>query len=269
MPRVERLEARALLTAAAPAGAAVQTMPPPFVAEIYLSGTAWTASFKQALAREGGGDARYGTWWFGPLANPVPWANVDKVTIRFSWDVEVQSKHLRVAGANVADYPVASFEYRRDAAVATWTLARPFGADRILLELDGDGPNGVNGGWFDGDGDFQPGGDYRLRFKSLPGDVTANARVTPVDYFAIRSNVSSTIDAAGTTGNRYNVMDDLTADGRIDGRDLMEVRRRVGTSLPWWEPAAPAAAATQSAPALRSPARPATRSLFSDASILG
>jgi hypothetical protein len=66
----------------------------------------------------------------------------------------------------------------------------------------------------------------------------------------------------GAGGDRYTVHGDVNADGRIDVRDLAEVRRRVGTSLPDEDPAA----AVQWSAHLRT--RPVARSLFGSAHIL-
>jgi hypothetical protein len=59
----------------------------------------------------------------------------------------VEPRHLRVYGTNVAEYPVTSMSYRVNPVnfngIATWTLARPLGADKILLQLDAHSPDGV------------------------------------------------------------------------------------------------------------------------------
>jgi len=55
------------------------------------------------------------------------------------------------------------------------------------------------------------------------------------------------------------------ADGRIDARDLAEVRRRLGDRLPASEPAA---AAVQSASSTPPRARPVARGLFGASPVL-
>ena len=144
---VERLEPRALLSAGDPV---VQSLFAPTVAGALLGGTQWSSEFKQYLEQIGGGDADYGTSWFGPTTAPVSWVNVNQVTIRFSRNLVVEARHLRVLGTNVSEYPVESFRYTFDApsqtGVAVWTLGRPLGPDSILLEVDGDAPQGVRTG---------------------------------------------------------------------------------------------------------------------------
>jgi DNA-binding beta-propeller fold protein YncE len=101
-------------------------------------------------------------------------------------------------------------------------------------------------------------------FGGLAGD-TGNAPrggaavVDASDYVATRGAVSN--KPAGIT-SRF----DINHDGRVDVRDMADVRRGLGRSLPLWTPAPVAA---QSAPVTRSLTRPITRGLFGTAPILG
>jgi hypothetical protein len=270
-PTVEPLEARCLLSAEA----AVQSSPPPTVTGGFIGGTAWARAFKQHLERIGGGDADYGCWWFGPESGPLPWVNVNQITLTFSADMVVEARHLRVFGTNVPEYPVTSLTYRVNPlnfnGIATWTLARPLTADKILLQLDAHSPDGVRmaGNPFDpplldGDRDGQPGGDYRLRFESLPGDFGGTRTVSQAHVVSLRREVGTSVESLGTWPNDYHVMSDVNGDSRINVTDLAEVRRRVGTTLPYWEPSG-LTAAQASAP---SRTRPVTRGLFSTQPVL-
>jgi hypothetical protein len=239
------------------------------VTGLYVAGTAWPPAFKQALAAVNGGDVTDGTWWF---ENPLCWTNVNQVTIRFRMNMTVEAKHLRVTGNN-SNYPVASFSYRYDQVslngIATWTLARPILADNILLVLDAHSPDGVRipdtDILLDGDSDGHAGGDFRFRFDSLPGDVGGSRTVEAGDVLSVCSSLGTSTDHPGTWPNSYFVQRDVNADGRIDARDLAEVRRRLGDYLSPWQPTA---AAVQSAPPTSPRARPVTRGQFGAAPIL-
>lgn len=264
---IEPLEARALLSG----GVGVQTTSPPVVYGVYLNSSEWTAAFKQSIQQLDFGYADRGVG-IGPTSVPahLPWANVDQITIHFSTDMIVEARHLRVFGTNVSQYPVASFEYHLETfnydGFATWTLARPLGADKLLLQLDAHSPDGVRQSGtniaLDGDRDGQPGGDFRQRFDSLPGDG-ASGRVDFGDVWSIRTRVGSNVLDPGPAP-RYHPINDITGDGQINAHDLAEVRRRVGTALPEWEPTG--SVVVQSSGSTR--IRPATRSLFGSARIL-
>jgi hypothetical protein len=270
-PCLEPLETRTLFSAGA-APVSVQSVPPPGVYSSYVSGTDWTPAFRQAVeaANRGTRDLGYGS--IGPDQNPVPWINVNQLTVRFSQDMVVEARHLHVLGTT-GEYPIASFSYRVDPlnfnGIATWTLARPLVADNILLVLDAHSPDGVrvpdSDVLLDGDRDGHAGGDYRFRFRSLPVSLSGNSRVTVGDLLSVRARYGRSTENPGTGPTSYSLRCDVTADGRMDARDLAEVRRRIGDSVPAWQPTA---AAVVSQPAASSRARPVTRAVFGSEPIL-
>ena len=122
----------------------------PTVARVYLSGTAWTAAFKNYLESPlGSGSATYGFAVPTGAAqlDEIPWANVDEISITFSEDVSVAADDLVVRGVNVAVYATdpAGFGYNAAARTATWRLPAGvvFQNDKILLDLNSDAPAGV------------------------------------------------------------------------------------------------------------------------------
>ena len=264
---VERLEARALMS-----GVGDPTHAPgPEVRGVFLDSPRWMPAFRQRMLE-------FGWTWImqyggqiGPSTEPATngWTNATQVRVRFSYSsMIVEPGHLRVAGVNVPQYGFTGFEYQNDpvhgGSVATWTLDRPIGTDRVLFELDADNPRGVrtDGDWLlDGDGDGRAGGDLRVRLDSDPGDITGGG-VTGNDALFFRSRLRR--GPAGLEIPDHLPYDDVNADGRADLRDLVEIRMRVGTNLPASYPtlsAAPTAAA-----AART--RPATRGMFSEGPIL-
>jgi hypothetical protein len=65
----------------------------------------------------------------------LPWTALDKVTFRFTQDVEMRREEgPRGVGPGV---PVNDINSEPVARAATWTLERPVGADRLTLTLDG------------------------------------------------------------------------------------------------------------------------------------
>src|SRR5205814_7632300 len=107
----------------------------------------------------------------------LPWRNVNQVSISFSGDVQADASDLSARGVNVATYGAPGFVYNPVTHTATWTLTQSLGKDKVLLDLDGDAPNGVHapgagGAMLDGDwstgaafpsGNGTAGGDFKFR----------------------------------------------------------------------------------------------------------
>ena len=246
---------------------AVRGEPGPAVVAVYLSGSRWTSAFRSALAGAGLGSAQYG--FAIPAAdqlNEIPWAGINRISIRFDAAVDVDADDLAVRGANIAGYPVTAFAYDPAERTATWTLGRAVGIDRLMLDLDA-GPGGVRAdvgvapldGEWDNAGDAFPsgdgggGGDFRFALGLLPGDVDRDGRVTATDFTDVRRRLRSTAASPGTGPAAYTLFHDVTADGVIRVTDLEAVRRHLLRRLP--------AAAPPAAAPLRS-AYSATRELF-------
>ena len=244
----------------------------PVVERVYLSGSTWAPAFKQALAALSAGSAQFG--FALPATDQLderPWANADQVSITFDRDVVVDASDLRVTGVNTPVYTLdpAGFSYVAATRTATWRLAagKSFRNDRILLDLDGDGPGGVKtaaGVFLDGDwinpvgaaaggdafpsGDGTPGGDFRFRFHVLRGDADRNGAVNARDVLGARARLGVV---------PYGVFHDADADGRITVRDVVIGRAMLGQELP--DDPAPASALV--APTARR-ARPSVRDLL-------
>jgi hypothetical protein len=209
----------------------------PSVTDVFVSGGQWVGTFLEALASVGLGDLTLGRRLDAgrdALLN-LPWTNLDRVSLRFDRAVNVESSDLVVGGVRTPTYAIASFTYDDVTHTATWTLADPLAADRLLLDLDAEGVTAVQGGQaLDGDyaGDFPSGdgiegGDFRYRFNVLPGDITRNGQVNVVDLGQTRRR---------TPGHHrplpYDVLSDVNGDGAIDTQDQGLVTARLLDQLP-------------------------------------
>ena len=235
----------------------VQAPPPPRVESVSVSSARWAAAFRQQLRDDGLAGAAGG--FAAPAdadgAGPLPWVNLDRVSITFSRNVRVEADDLRVRGARVAAYALDAAAFTYDAATRTATWALPagtvFGADRILLDLDG-GPQGVRAGSvaLDGDVDGAAGGDFRSRLNVLPGDADRSGTTGWADAAAVRA-------ARGASGTpAHPVFQDLNGDGRVDARDTAIARASHGATLPAAQPTPAAPAAPPPARRARPPVRP-------------
>jgi len=266
---LERLEPRRLC-AAAPVEAG--SGPPPQVADVYVSGSAWSQDFKNVLEAQRTGSAAFGRRLTPGLASIQPWVNLNRFTLRLSYDMVVKAEDLRVRGVTSPTYAVASvettFDPRLYVTTATFTLAgdglsRP---ENLRVELEGDagGVHSREGFMLDGDRDGTPGGDFVFRFGILPGDATRGSYVNTTDLSIVRRKLGTSVTRTRTVAPYYTTSDDFNADGRINATDLMIVRSRLGTYSPSTEPAA-----TASAP-ISTPVRtrPGARELFGSTPIL-
>jgi uncharacterized protein (DUF2141 family) len=235
---------------------------PPTVSAEFVRSAAWSQPFLAALVAAGLGGDGYEFIRPSPGApRPLPWANADTVVLRFSEDVHVQAGDLRVTGVRGGTFAVRTFHYDPVTATATWRLDRPFAADRILVELDGDAPDGVTD--LAGNrllGNLTAPGDYVRGFSTLPGDATGDGKVDAADVLTVRRRLATTPASRAVGNYAYNVFSDLDGNGRINAIDQWLVRQGLGRSLP----PAPAPAAGP-APVRRVST---TRDLFSAAPVL-
>ena len=181
---------------------------PPAVSGAWVSGSAWSAAFVQRLQSQAAGSGTLGAAL--TAARPLPWANMDRISLRFSGGIEPRQGDLRVTGADGSAYAVAGFAYDPQSRTATWTLARPLDrADRVTAELSG------STGW-------------STRFDVLPGDVNGNGAVLADDFSDVKRRFFTTAAGAGD----YSVFCDVNGSGSILAEDFSEVRARFFQTLP-------------------------------------
>ena len=247
-------------------------VPPPTVTGVYVAGTQWRESFRQALTAAGAGSAQYGHLVPDGSAqlDELPWANLNQVSIAFSTGVTVRSEDLAVTGGN-GDYAVTAFAYDPAAHVATWTLDRSIGNNNVQLYLGGAEDseivgtvNGLplNGSWSNGSDTYPSGsetitGTFAFQFNVLPGDVNRDGAVNAADLTLLRARQSSS--------PAYSVFYDLNGSGAIDAIDQMLVRSRQGTALPVPPPPVTAVSAGTRVSSRTTPSR---RDLFGTTAIL-
>jgi hypothetical protein len=230
---------------------------PPRVTQVFVNGEAWTDAFRTYLASEGLGDAEHGFAVPGGVdqLEALPWMNVNEISIRFDQPVTVDRDDLTVSGVNVATYPNHDFSYDPDTFTATWTVNRPLAdysalnrqaEDRVRLDLDGDGPEGVrmagrdrlllDGDWADGtdaypSGNGRAGGDFRFLLNVVPGDINRNGNTTAQDYSLERNAFGRSTGDEGVAPRDYTAFKDVNGSGAITVQDLGVIRGNLGASI--------------------------------------
>ncbi|MCH8923385.1 MAG: hypothetical protein IIA67_09600, partial [Planctomycetes bacterium] len=216
----------------------------PRVEAVILSGTGWSPALLNHVSDEGLGIQGFSLPAGASQFTTIPWTGVDVVRILFSENVTVEEADLMLLGVNTAQRSFADFTYDPGQFLATWTLAGPLWADRVLLQLSDAIVDSVNlkldGNWSNGadqfpsgNGSIDPNDDFGFRIDVLPGDVADSGRVDRGDLLAIVSRLSVDVSSL-----RYDPRRDLNGDGRIDLADLRAALYRLGIRLPSGEPTA-------------------------------
>lgn len=218
----------------------------PNVTGVNVSSSLWDADFIDYLEANSLGESGYAI----PVGDssqldPLPWNNIDRIHITFGEDVSVDAADLSISGVDVTAYEVSGFTYDSQSYTATWTLAHEIAADRVFLDLGGDGLDPVSnitgavldGEWTDAQSTFDSGngtagGDFEFRFNVLPGDVSQSGGVSGAD-------VTSTWFLSGrSTGDAgYDPFRDVDGSGLIDASDYGSIIGVLFTELPDGDPA--------------------------------
>jgi hypothetical protein len=219
-----------------------QRLPAPRVTGVYARGTTWAAQYLKDLAAARLGVDPAGYMLASAAAPPlVSWVNVNQLVVRFDQpviidaaDVSVQGTRgeYRVTGLALLGGMTNAYLVTLDRALAGDGSVRP-GGDRVLLTVDGDAPNGVRGAGqggplLDGDADGTPGGDYRLRFNALPGDINHSGGVNLSDAVELRRRLAGLRAQSSAT----SLFCDLDGSGLVNRTDLLLLRGRMGNYLP-------------------------------------
>ena len=181
---------------------------------VYVRGTGWTNDYLSLLDSDRVGSSRFGYVAGGtPDPLPLPFVNLNQVSLGFTRDVDVKRDDLRVSGVRHASYAFSDFDYDDERHVATWTFADNLPTDRLTLTLDA------------------PGLQHVLPLNVVPGDADRSGRTNSVDLATVRRRQGSS--PRSTIGySAYLRIMDLNGDGRINAIDLASVRRGLNDSLP-------------------------------------
>ena len=241
------------VTQAAPAGAAASAASAatvvtvdtaaPQLAEVTAAGSAWSPAFLARLKADGSGD---GGWALtadgGGVPVPLPWANLDRVKLRFSEPMTPARQGaagLVFTGVTTAPFQTSDVTYDAATRVATWRLSAPLTADKRLVSV---------AGWSDAAGNPLP-ADTRFRLDVLPGDVDGSGRVLAGDLVRARAQLPSHPGLPA-----YDPRADVNGSAGVLSDDVAAVRSRLFTRLPAADPAAPAASAVFSRQRVRAAA---------------
>ena len=238
---------------------------PPRVIDVVVSSTAWPQTFLDELAAEGLGEGGYSV----PVGSDeqfqeIPWNNIDRIRIAFSERAFAAQTYLGVYGAGGATYSFSSFQLDLVNFTATWTLAQPVAADKLLLVLSDSvrdfSMDPLDGEWTDGvgtypSGDGTAGGNFEFRLNILPGDVDQSGDVRSSDVIKARRKGNTAVGDA-----EYSPLYDVDGSGEIRSSDVIKVRRLSNTQLPDGEPTLPPPAASGIDPGLIAAALAASQS---------
>jgi hypothetical protein len=230
----------------------------PQVSKVVVWGNGWSQEFKTEISDPGTvGITGYTIPGGATQSTVLPWTGIDRISVIFSEDVEIDSDALAVRGVTTANYLAGSSPtYNASTWTATWQLSQPIGRDRILLDLlatsvrDIEG-NDLDGEWTDGvssypSGNATEGGDFEMRFNVLPGDVDRNGTVGQDDFSDLRTALFVQVGNSG-----YDEFRDISGNGKIAVQDWVLLRNQLGQSLPSGSPSPePGPAPGQAAAAL-------------------
>ena len=224
----------------------------PRATQVYVRSSVWPAAFLDYIQAQGLGHGDFGYavgGGAGQLAD-LPWTNLNRISVSFDADVQVDAGDLSLRGVNIANYPVASFSYNSGTHTGTWTLANTIGTDKVLLDVDGDSASAVraagggqvlDGEWTTGrnfpSGDGSAGGDFRFRIDVLPGNVNRAGSVLAEDFSAVKARFFRSTTNPGSGPNPYSIFHDVDGSGAILADDFSGVKARFFTTLPASEPA--------------------------------
>jgi hypothetical protein len=192
---------------------------PAHVSRVYVSGSTWTPAFKQHLQAIGAGDAVYGFALHAearPL-DPLPWTNLNRISMTFDRDVAVERANLSVSGTRVPAHDVSDFEYDNTTRTATWTLSHDFENDRLRVDFR----NGI-----------AVADDFQFTLNVLPGDVNRSGAVLADDFSAVKKKFFSSTTTPGAGAGAYDIFHDLDGGGTIVADDFSEVRKCFFNRLP-------------------------------------
>lgn len=222
------------------------------VVNVLVGGSTWAVVVRQLV------DPVYGIGYSIPVGScrqfdPLPWSNLNQISIVFSEAMVVDAAALRLSGVANPQYSLKpnGFSYDTTRHIATWTFNEPIPADKVSIHLADTvrttSGSALDGEWLDlsriySSGDGTPGGDFAFRFNVLPGDVNQDLVVDVAD---IRMAASRFWTRPGD--ERFEPISDIDGNGTAMLADLISHRNLQGSSLPIGEPSGDSPAARPAA----------------------
>ena len=207
---------------------------PPRVQSVKVRSTAWSGDFVSLvdpIVRIG-----YAVPAGTTQSSPLPWENLDQVSITFSDDVQINLADIQLTGITTSEYTVTEVNYDSGSRTATLTLNNPIEADRLQLviadsvtnpsgeALDGEWPS--QGSTYES-GNGIAGGSFVFDFNVLPGDISQDNYVLGNDFtLAANARLSDRHDP------HYSVVADLDGSATVLENDVALALQHQFTTLP-------------------------------------
>ena len=211
---------------------------PPRIRSVKVSSTAWSGDFVSLvdpIARIG-----YAVPVGTAQLSPLPWENLDQVSITFSDDVQINLADFQLTGITTSEYTATEVNYDSGSRTATLTLNTSIEADRLQLvvadsitnlsgeALDGEWP--PQGSTFES-GNGIAGGSFAFDFNVLPGDISQDNYVLGNDFtLATNARLSDYHDP------HYSVAADLDGSATVLENDVLLALQYQFTTLPMSAP---------------------------------
>ncbi|HMP00945.1 MAG TPA: S8 family serine peptidase, partial [Gemmatales bacterium] len=201
---------------------------PPRIVGVSVGGTGWSYDIPSGSAQ----------------LQTIPWAGVNRISIRFDSMVWIGGNQMVLQGVNQPIYAFSSFAFDPVTYTATWSLPTPIVNDKLRIVLKGTGATPVralqnaplDGAWLDTftaypSGSGVGGTDFRFRLNVLVGDADGNGVVNSADTAMIVAALGMTPASPG-----WNLRFDINRNDVIDAGDVTLVQGFEGSSLPSGEP---------------------------------
>jgi methionine-rich copper-binding protein CopC len=211
---------------------------PPRVQSVKVRSTTWSGDFVSLvdpIAKIG-----YAVPTGTAQSSPLPWENIDQVSITFSDDVQINLADIQLTGITTSEYTVTEVNYDDGSRTATLTLNKPIEADRLQLVIADSvtNPSGeaLDGEWPPQGSNFESGngiaGDsFVFDFNVLPGDISQDNYVLGNDFtLATNARLSDYHDP------HYSVVADLDGSATVLENDVLLALQHQFTTLPMSAP---------------------------------
>jgi len=201
------------------------------VTAVELAGADWSESFVNQLQQQSTAAKGFGLPAASNFGAPLPWGNLNRVTLRFNQPMQLAADDLLLARLDDPTrlIPFDNFAYDAATRTATWTTKTPLMRGQYVLGLSTD-VRDMQGRPLDGEwqaaaeypsGDGTAGGRFLLRFSVLPGDGDRSGHVDLGDFGLIKAAFGGP-----------SVWTDFDGDGSVTLTDFGLFKLNFGSELP-------------------------------------